>query len=75
MITKNADGTYTVAGVLTCLSEEAALAMLEDTGVFALVDPLTIEAAKPPVHQYSTRTVADPVSRMPKVEVFMIEAA
>lgn len=44
MITKNADGTYTVAGMLTCLSEEAALALLEGTHVHRLIDPLTITA-------------------------------
>lgn len=34
MITHNADGTYTVAGILTVLSMDAALALLDDGSTY-----------------------------------------
>lgn len=69
MITKNTDGTYTV-GYIKCLSEEAALALLEDTGAHGLVDPLTVQAASEPRYVYAMRVVRDEVSKMPRAEVY-----
>lgn len=59
MIKRNTDGTYTVAGMVTCLSEQAALALLEDTGVHALVDPLTMQANQPARYQHVVHFVTD----------------
>lgn len=75
MITKNPDGTYTVANILTCLSEEAALALLEETGVHALVHPLTIKANEAPRVTYGARIVEDEISGMPRAEIFKVVAA
>lgn len=47
MITNNADGTYTVVGMVTCRTMAAAEALLADIGF--LVDPLTVQAAKAPL--------------------------
>lgn len=68
MITRNADGTYTVVGAITCLSEAAALELLKELGQLS---GLSMEATKPLRHQYGMRVVEDEVSRMPRVELLL----
>lgn len=65
MVTKNANGTYTVMGVLTCLSEAAALALLED-GDMGL-DALTARASQPP--RFSHETAPHDVSGLTVIAV------
>jgi hypothetical protein len=59
MIKRNTDGTFTVAGMVTCLSEAEANSLLEATGAFPILDPLTLKAAAGPRHTYETHRVVE----------------